>query len=231
MHKKATFNVLLVIAALGFAGNGLCQAVADEPEEEALRPAVAKLRDIERKAAEHDIAVRRAEDATAENQQLKATVATMQNQLKQYGRLEDMQRKALAYGYLKDKVTEQEQKIAELERQLAQEKYLTALQAEDVSKLNKDIAGMRGQESEFKDQVAGLQETIDQLRMGRMEFYEVKEGDTLESIAGNPLIYDDATKAEQIRQANVRRIEDFDDLKPGEVLVIPHFPESGKYRF
>lgn len=231
MHKKATCHLFLVLVGLAVAGNGRCQAVNDEPAEETLRPAVAKLRDIERKAAEHDIAVRRAEDATAENQHLKATVATMQNQLKQYGRLEDMQRKVLAYGYLKDKVMEQEQKIAELERQLAQEKYLTALQAEEISKLNKDIAGMHGQESEFKDQIAGLQGTIDQLRMGRMEFYEVKEGDTLESIAANPLIYNDATKAEQIRQANVRRIEDFDDLKQGEVLVIPHFPESGRYRF
>jgi len=147
------------------------------------------------------------------------------------GRLLDLEKKALAYGYLKDQVGLQDRKIQELERQLAEEKCLTTLQAEEILKLKAGASSANQKEDELRKQLQDLTETVDQLKRGNYEYYEVREGDTIESIAALPMIYGDVSKAEQIRQWNKDQVRDLSNLKPGEVLLIPRFKHSGVYQW
>ena len=43
------------------------------------------------------------------------------------------------------------------------------------------------------------------------------------------MIYGDPSKSEQLKQANAANIKDLDNLKAGEVLIVPRFRESGSY--
>ncbi|NCC53451.1 MAG: LysM peptidoglycan-binding domain-containing protein, partial [Spartobacteria bacterium] len=106
------------------------------------------------------------------------------------------------------------------------------------SKCQQEIEGLRHQVEDLMNvntrlemMQRSLQDSVEQLLLGNFEYYEVREGDTLSSIAESPLVYGDAGKAEWIRQANSRRVDDLDDLRQGEMLIIPRFPPSGKYEF
>lgn len=79
--------------------------------------------------------------------------------------------------------------------------------------------------------IVGLRETIKRLLLGEFEYYEVKEGDTLQSIAANPMVYGDAARAAWLRQVNEGQVKHLDHLRPGEVLVVPRFPRKGSYEF
>jgi len=79
--------------------------------------------------------------------------------------------------------------------------------------------------------VEGFRETIGRLLLGEFEYYEVKDGDTLHSIAADPLVYGDPSRAVWLRQVNEGRVKQFNHLVPGEVLVVPRFPWNGTYEF
>jgi len=236
MNKKTT--ILFQCLAATALATGLCMSAhaSEAVASDELHPA-AKLREIEQKASAYDFAVRKNEVLQQDINQLRLALASAQSQLNEVknrytpGRLLDLERKALSYAYLKDKTEDQERRITEVERQLAEEKCLTTLLSQENEKMKQEITRAKVKESEYKDHVARLRETIDQLRQGNYEFYEIKEGDTLATIAALPMIYDDASKSELLRQANARRVEDLDRLKAGEVLIVPRFRSSGKYEW
>lgn len=233
MYIKTTCRMLLLPLLLVGTILVRCRpAVAND----FVHPA-ARLMEIEQKAMAHDSTVRQNMALQEDVERLQSALSAAQSQLHDAktrynpGRLLDLERKALSYAYLNEALEQQNEKIAELERQLAEEKYLTTIQAQEVERLKRRLQQVASNESAMKEQIVRLRETIDQLRMGNYEFYEVKAGDTLESIAELPMIYGDASKANQIRQANVRRIPDLDNLSVGDVLVIPRFQASGRYEF
>lgn len=77
----------------------------------------------------------------------------------------------------------------------------------------------------------GMEETISRLLLGEFEYYEVKEGDSLQSIASNPMVYGDSSRAAWLRQVNEDRVKRLDNLRAGEMLIIPRFPRNGTYEF
>ena len=77
---------------------------------------------------------------------------------------------------------------------------------------------------DWEKELAKRDQLLAVFRRGAFEYYEVRAGDTLESIAANPMVYGDADRATWIRQANT--VSEKDPLEPGTVLVIPRFPEG-----
>ncbi|MDF7808039.1 LysM peptidoglycan-binding domain-containing protein [Pontiellaceae bacterium B12219] len=93
------------------------------------------------------------------------------------------------------------------------------------------IRSLEMESEKWKEKSEGLRETIERLLLGEFEYYEVKEGDSLQSIAANPMVYGDPSRAIWLRQANHRQVKNPDNLSPGEVLVVPRFPRNGSYEF
>ena len=247
MSLKTTvcLGIALVVSGL-LSGSMSIRAEEENPEAtsnmpaqvqagEPMRPAAAKLRDLEQKASEHDFAVRRSEALQQDVGKLRTALMAAQTQLEEIrsrmspGRIMDLEKKSLAYGYLKEQVAAQNKRIGEIERQLAEEKCVTTLMAEENEKLKQSMAGQGKNEDGLKQEIDALKDVVAQLQLGNYEFYEVKDGDTLASIAADPLIYGDSSQAERIRQWNVNRVKDINNLKPHEVLFIPRFKTPGRF--
>lgn len=221
------------------AGEGVSEEVGNSnvlvQTVEPIRPAAAKLRDLEQKASEHDFAVRRSEALQQDVGKLRTALISAQTQLEEMrsrmnpGRILDLEKKSLAYGYLKEQVAAQSKRISEIERQLAEEKCVTTMMAEENEKLKQALAGQGKNEAGLKQEVDALKEVVAQLQLGNYEFYEIKDGDTLASISADPLIYGDASQEERIRQWNVKRVKDINNLKAHEVLFIPRFQTTGRF--
>lgn len=64
-------------------------------------------------------------------------------------------------------------------------------------------------------------------RSGDFEYYQVQAGDTVESIAANPMVYGDSQRAIWIKHANA--LEPDTPLTVGTVLLIPRFPQGMLY--
>lgn len=126
----------------------------------------------------------------------------------------------------------------------AAEKSLVALQKEcdetktELARVSKERDTAQARSETLQDvvdslnkQAKGLRQTVRRLLLGEFEYYEVKEGDSLASIAANPMIYNDPSRANWLRQANDGRVKDLSNLRTGEMLVIPRFPQNGSYEF
>lgn len=61
-------------------------------------------------------------------------------------------------------------------------------------------------------------------RNSSFEYYEVRSGDTLHSIAANPMVYGDAGRVVWLKQANA--LDESDRLIPGSIIIIPRFPDG-----
>lgn len=237
MSLKATIRFLVVIVSFWLISLPCFEKSMAQDMDDSGSSSAAKLKELEEKAQAHDFAIRRSESLQQDLNRLKLALTTTQGQLTDMrakynpGRLLELEKKAMAYGYLKDQVNLQDRKIQELERQLAEEKCLTTLQAEEILKLKAGTANSTQKEDELTKQIKDLNEVIYQLKRGNYEYYEVKEGDTVESIAALPMIYGDESKAEQLRQWNKDQVNDVANLKAGEVLLIPRFKHSGVYQW
>jgi len=106
------------------------------------------------------------------------------------------------------------------------------LRAENVE-LRARLAEMKGETNRLHTTVAQLkaelcdrESMIGVLRLSTFEYYEVRTNDTCESIVMNPMIYGDATLQTLIRQVNRGLVSDMDNLKPGEILIIPRLKRS-----
>ncbi|MBN1670916.1 MAG: LysM peptidoglycan-binding domain-containing protein [Kiritimatiellae bacterium] len=143
--------------------------------------------------------------------------------------LKQLQTAVQAHEADQEKILRRDKKIAQLEKELGEQQTLTATLKQDLAKTAEQIRLLEEDKQNLADKIEGLRNTLHEYRLGRFEFYEVQAGDTLNTIAADPLVYGDATKAELIRQANRRRVKDIDSLRPGEILIIPRFPPSGKY--
>lgn len=102
---------------------------------------------------------------------------------------------------------------------------------ERISKLNQELEQRNTVIVELRDKVAERDEELKKqnqllsiFRSGSFEYYEVRSGDTLRSIAANPMVYGDAQRAVWLKQANALEVSD--ELAPGSILIIPRFPEG-----
>jgi hypothetical protein len=115
------------------------------------------------------------------------------------------------------------------ERDSLKQELTTALAERDTAA--EKVKGLVAEADEWKKKISGLHDTINRLLLGEFEYYEVKEGDTLQSIAANPMVYGDPSKAAWLRQVNDGRVKHLENLMIGEVLIIPFFPSNGAYEF
>jgi hypothetical protein len=94
-----------------------------------------------------------------------------------------------------------------------------------------DLVQLKDESAERTKQIANMRETIERLLLGEFEYYEVKDGDSIQSIAANPMVYGDPSRTTWLRQVNDGRVKHLDHLRPGEMLVVPRFPRNGSYEF
>jgi hypothetical protein len=147
------------------------------------------------------------------------------------GRLELLERRAAkVYALqedlrLKKRVIDSLCQAAEEDRETIEKQETTIVRlcqaTNDLAEAHADLAG----------RMEPTRRALQILRWGKFEYYTVAKGDTCRTIAAKATIYSDADDHIMIRQANRGTVDDLDTLTPGEVLVIPRYPESGSYEF
>jgi FtsZ-binding cell division protein ZapB len=231
---KADFSkctVLMVYAVVLLSGRNLSAAPVEVPVG-----APTRLQTLERKASEYE----RYKSQYLEIQELfdnmlallpvdeKEAVVTPEAG---YGMLSNLLEKAEQAEVLTREVMR-----LQAENKRAQQQY-DALKEEnegikaELSDKDENIQSLETESEKWKAKSEGLRETIERLLLGEFEYYEVKEGDSIQSIAANPMVYGDPSRATWLRQANRRQVKNPDNLSPGEVLVVPRFPRNGSYEF
>ncbi len=189
-----------------------------------------KLLRLEKKAGERD-------ELASEVQSLEAKLAkeradnSGERKTSAGSRLKDLEWQASGYVALQAAMEKKNDEIVALTQGL-----LTA--SNTIQELRAEIILLKGQLAASSNRVVELSEieirqraTIDQLLLGSFEYYEVKAGDTLESIAKSPMIYNDAARRDWLRRANHNRVADLDNLSEGDLLLIPRFPVNSQFAF
>ena len=217
---------------------GLCPFAQgdDAATNQTLRSGPSKLRVLEQKAEDRDFLAKRCSDLEAELEKMRSALSNVDeraesNPLESMRRLQDMERKAIAYNGMVEKIEKRDQMIAELGKQLDASRMVNSNMQIQIDELQAQVKSLTESTKKLQQSEKALQSTVEQLLLGNFEYYEVREGDTVESIAQQPTIYGDVTKAAWIRQANRNRVEDIDHLQLNEMLIIPRFPPSGRYEF
>ncbi|MDF7800901.1 hypothetical protein P4C99_15605 [Pontiellaceae bacterium B1224] len=229
--ERFSFNTLLLLAVLLQPVAGVFAATVEIPVV-----APTRLQTLERKASEYE----RYKAQYTEIQQLLDDMLSLLPANGQedvptpkagYGMLADLLEKAAKSDALAQELDKMQ---AEHERMLMQydalKKEIEALRVEH-EKVAETMRTWQAESEKWKTKAEGLRETIERLLLGEFEYYEVKEGDTLQGIAANPLVYGDPLRAAWLRQVNEKWVKHLDNLTAGEVLIIPRFPRDGAYEF
>jgi FtsZ-binding cell division protein ZapB len=231
---KADFSkctVLMVYAVVLLSGRNLSAAPVEVPVG-----APTRLQTLERKASEYE----RYKSQYLEIQELFDNMLA----LLPVDEKEAVVTPEAGYGMLSNSLEKPEQAEVltrevmrlQAENKRAQQQY-DALKEEnegikaELSDKDENIQSLETESEKWKAKSEGLRETIERLLLGEFEYYEVKEGDSIQSIAANPMVYGDPSRATWLRQANRRQVKNPDNLSPGEVLVVPRFPRNGSYEF
>lgn len=225
-HAVKKWGCLLsAILGIGCAGYAAPVDVVVEAET--------RLQTLEKKAGERDLYLAQVKQLQDELARLKGTGPALKAEpaTSGPGLLSQLENKALLADQLAREVAklQAENKGLTQQRDSLKDDLEAARQERDAAagKLESQLAQVKTQET----LIAGLRETIGRLLLGEFEYYEVKEGETLQTIAANPLVYGDAARALWLRQANEGRVRQLDNLQKGEMLVVPRFPRNGAYEF
>ena len=217
---------------------GLCSLLRgeDAATNQMLRSGPSKLKVLEQKAEDRDFLAKRVNDLEAELEKMRSTLSDVDaqaeaNPLESVRRLQDIERKAIAYNGMVEKIEKRDKIIADLSQQLDESRMVNSNMQVQLDELQVQVKTLADSTKRLQQSEKALQSTVEQLLLGNFEYYEVREGDTVESIAQQPTIYGDVTKAAWIRQANRSRVEDIDALQMNEMLIIPRVPPSGRYEF
>ena len=201
------------------------------------KPGSGKLKDLQQKANERDEMAKQVLLMKQELDRLQSQVRSENAWANNFavrskpGRLKSLEIKAAKYELLYGELKISSNTIDSLKHALVEEKSAKSECQEEVLRLRSQVKDLMAANTELEMMERVLQDRVDQLLLGNFEYYEVRTGDTLSSIAESPLVYGDAAKAEWIRQANSRRVDNLDNLHQGEMLIIPRFPPSGRYEF
>ena len=140
------------------------------------------------------------------------------------GSLGAVEYRALLAQSLTQQVEEMKGESDGLRKQLEDKEALLQDALKSLRESRKEVETLQKNLSEWEKELAKRDQLLAVFRRGAFEYYEVRAGDTLESIAANPMVYGDADRATWLRQAN--SVSDKNSLEPGTVLVIPRFPEG-----
>jgi LysM repeat protein len=146
-------------------------------------------------------------------------------------RLKDLEWQASGYVALQAVVQKKSDEIVGLTQSLGVASNTIQTLMAEIVLLKSQLAASSNRVLELSEIEIRQRATIDQLLLGSFEYYEVKAGDTLESIAKNPMIYNDASRRDWLRRANHNRIPDLDKLSEGDLLLIPRFPVNSQFAF
>lgn len=147
------------------------------------------------------------------------------------GRLQALEHKAAQYDLLTLTLDDKTGLIAELQNRLADTEAVVQRLESELAEAQDAKSDIEARYSELEATVEPMRTALRTLRLGKYEYYTIKPGDTLESIAAQPMIYGDAAKAALLRQANVGHLSDLDSLIPGEVLLVPRLEGTSRYEF
>jgi len=210
--------------------SGVAQDGGNQVSNVVIRVGTEKIKQLEQKAGEHDVLAGKVRQLSAELAELRTN--TVQGRMSlSGGRLQDMEKKVQSYDALVNLLVKKNRTIADLEKRLGEYAQQENAAKDDLSGLNVRISAMSNTVQVLQVSERSLRATIEQLLLGNFEYYEVKSGDTLETIAKKPMIYEDAAKVEWLKQANLGRVKDLDNLREGEMLVIPRFQLNTPFSF
>lgn len=145
------------------------------------------------------------------------------------GSLRALERRARQAQALAEQVESLQQELMMAKQNISSNKTEIIQLGTNIEELHKTIEVQNAAIAEQKEQIRRRDEMLRLFRSGEFEYYQVIEGDTLASIAENPMVYGDKTKAIWIAYANA--MEPDTDLNPGTVLIIPRFTEGVNYGF
>jgi len=143
------------------------------------------------------------------------------------GNLGLVEYRALLAQSLIQQVEDMKGESEDLRRQLDDKELLLKDALEQLANSRKEVAGLQESLAEWEREIEKRDQLLAVFRRGSFEYYEVRKGDTLESIAANPMVYNDAGRVIWLRQAN--SLEEGEDPDPGTVLIIPRFPDGTSY--
>jgi small-conductance mechanosensitive channel len=211
-------HLLLIVGLFTICSVAICGEIMPENEEKSTKS-----------RAEEDLSAR---VSSLERQLVGAKNIMLESgRGKDIGYLEELERKARAYESASLAIADRDKSIDELKKELAAiEKTKTVLE-EQVRQLSSATNSMAARISAMEDERNPFKEALKLIRKGKFEYYQIKPGDTCESIAAQPTMYNDASKHVLIRQANRGGVADLDNLVPDEILVIPRFQLGSNYEF
>jgi hypothetical protein len=149
--------------------------------------------------------------------------ATAEEPLPQHS-LRALEYRALLAQSLIEKVDELEVEIERLRSALSESEVRLSSTRTQLDENRRETDALRQHIEVQEKELESRDRLLAVFRSGSFEYYEVREGDTLESIAGNPMVYGNSSRVVWLQQAN--NLEESATLTPGTVLMIPRFPEG-----
>ncbi len=247
-RKRLSAGCILLVGACCCYGEDILQTVPVRPSAKKastrdsrgvveIGSTVSRLQELEKKAGERDLYLARTREL-----QKKLDLLTGRNDhvMMQgcgggnspvFGQLSKLKEKATfaeQMSRLVEKLRRENERLIKKCDDLGKE--LIALSEKSVASSQR-VVDFEKKNEKLEEKNLGLQETIGRLLLGEFEYYEVKTGETLHSVAANPLVYGDSSRAGWLRQANEGRVRDLNRLRDGDMLVVPRFPRTGAYEF
>lgn len=144
-------------------------------------------------------------------------------------RLRGLEQRAIMAQALAERVAELEAENTALKTDLGAARAELEAVRKDFQELEAARESLATQLAARDSDLAALERLLRMLRSGSFEYYEVQDGDTLERIAANPMVYGDAERSVWLRQANA--LAEDAELSPGMVLIVPRYAEGVGYEF
>lgn len=141
--------------------------------------------------------------------------------------LRSLEYRALLAQSLVDQVDELREETDQLREQLREMEDRLSEARNQLDSTRDELDRLRTRAQHYDGEIERRDRLLAVFRSGSFEYYEVRQGDTLESIAANPMVYGDAARSVWLEQANDIRAGT--PLVPGMVLTIPRFPEGIQY--
>jgi len=143
---------------------------------------------------------------------------------KRTGTLSSLERRALTAQALFQQIETLEKKVDEVQEKVESQKEKIEELSEELKLSQEKVASLEKSLEERDEEIAKQKKMLSVFRSGSFEYYEVSDGDTVESIAAKPMIYGDASRSTLIEQAN--NISKTEKLLPGTILIVPRYPEG-----
>ncbi len=148
-------------------------------------------------------------------------------QILEHTSLRSLEYRALLAQSLVDEIDELRQETSTLRDELREMEDRLSEARNQLDTTRDELDRLRGRAQNYDQEIEKRDRLLAVFRSGAFEYYEVREGDTLASIAANPMVYGDAERSIWLEQANDIRAGT--PLVPGMVLTIPRFPEGIQY--